>query len=267
MAEATAANEAAVEEASDSAAAEDRVVDNAEKEVSDRNVIEDTDDKTQSELEKSEDGSFTPYKEMSPEYGESYREWSRESWNGSSPEEQVAIKTYVDAKANGYQLMNYLERGINNPNLEQQETREAVRSVCDNLAGRIERSECPEDTVLYRSVGDAEAQELLNKSNSDDNIIEHKGFMSTAISPEQASQFYGGNTVIYDGKEYIPMMRVNVPKGTPSLAMGSNPITYGSEGEVLLQRNSQLEINSVSPKNATYDPLRNNILYINATIK
>ena len=202
---------------------------------------------------------------MNSDLGGTYRDWSRQTWDESSEAEKGVINAY--AGANGYKLMNEMERGVDNPAFANSETREATRLACDTLAERIDRSECPQDTVAYRSMGNEEAQELMNTINSDGSKnIEHKGFMSAAISQENASGFLRDSSVNYEGNEYTPMLRLNVPKGTPAIGLGSNPVTGGSEGELLLQRNTQFEVDSVSPAKDTYEPGRINYLYINGTV-
>lgn len=203
---------------------------------------------------------FQPYPEMSTEMGDTYREWGQQVWNDASDKEKRVIDWYTSP--NGYVYMNEVERGIDNPNLSE-EQKDMCRDACETLAGVIDRNECPQDAKVYRCIGGSETQEIIDAfNNSKDKIIEHKGFMSGSVTENGARGF--SKSIMYEDKEFTPVMRINTPKGTPSISIAGSKNFGGSEGEVLFQRNTMYEINNITK---VEDPVRKNYLYIDCSIK
>lgn len=154
-------------------------------------------------------------------------------------------------------INSYLRTGI----LPKGQEKEVIEKRIEDISSALAVKPIPEDITLYRRVGqvvfgyesvakyvitfDKARTYLREKEESIDEFSKKwlgkelldKGFMSTSISSGDVSSF----------QNYRFIFRIHATKGTNGAYVTSNFDGYEAEQEVLLDRNSSLKINRITP--------------------
>lgn len=159
--------------------------------------------------------------------------------------EKISLMRYT---GDGYSDIN---KSLYDPEFQadslEQEMR--IQSDVDHITGCLDRKEIPCDTKIYRGVSDMSVMfgtdavtmsvEELNEKYSG-MYFKNEGFSSTATNEAVASRFVGRDGGI---------MEIDAPKGTKGMCLGEVSLYEDREKEVLLQRDTIYQINSVKMKN------------------
>ena len=157
--------------------------------------------------------------------GERFLSASKDMWDDLTDLERASVKSYTDR---GYKDINKaLNGGGDLPS--------GLRKQVERLDAVLERSEVPEDLVLYRGIslkGITSKVPLKEGQEYSEN-----GFLSTSSSKNMATEY---------SKDDRGVLEINVPKGSRGLYVGSvERSANAAEFEFVLPRDRLLKIRSV----------------------
>lgn len=167
--------------------------------------------------------------QMRQEYSDLVRKQLGNTFNKLSFQQKAALQEYSD---HGYKTINNILR-TGKP-LSQCED-------CSHIDSAIAAAKLPDNMNLYRGA-------TLNTSTIDSlkpgSVISDKGYVSTSASTRIAYEF--ANKQTRAANEEMVVFEIQAPKSSRGLATSLLPDGFPVEREVLLPRNSQFQVQSVS---------------------
>jgi hypothetical protein len=148
-----------------------------------------------------------------------------------TPEERNAIKAYADSDNEEYKIIN---SSLRHP--EDWPTGMVPPNMIAPIDSGLAKTSTPRDLTLYRSYNPN--MQIPLKVGS---TINDKAFWSTSLSRSVAQKFSADY-------EQSSMFRINLPQGSKGLYLGD--ITYHTEAEVLLPRDSKFKVVTVTQEPA-----------------